>query len=102
MGYNTVVMFSNDQLQEAAKHPGEVMDHVRRAGMGLDSNERPWGIQVIPAYHADLAPIFIGGANSLKHIGDLMWTQKDDIPAILRAIAEKHGYKIAIRKRPPK
>jgi len=100
MGYNTVTLFSNDRISEARANPERTMDAIYAHALGNDRVPLPFNIQVQPAYHADLAPIFIGGANSLQMLGSVNWTQKSDIPRILREIAEEHGYKIAIRKRP--
>lgn len=100
MGYNTVVLFSNDQIDLARKNAQDAMDYICTGALGGNPGGRSYGIQVKPPFHADQAPIFIGGANSLKDIGEVYWSQKDDIPKILRAIAERHGYSIAIRKRP--
>lgn len=100
MGYNTVVMFSNDQITDARNDPKKTMDAVYARALGDDTKPVPYGIKAMAPYHADVAPIFIGGANNLTWLGDVHWSKKSDIPAVLRAIAEKHGYKIAIRSRP--
>lgn len=100
MGYNTVALFLNDRITDVRTEAQRSIDHIYERALRNDRNHGPFGIQVLPAYHADQAPIILGGANSIEIIGEVHWSQKEDIPSILRAIAYKHGFTISIRNKP--
>lgn len=101
MGYNTVVMFLNDNIDRVQKNPGEVIDAIHSRAIGNDRTWVPFGTTVLPSRHADDAQVIIAGANTLKVLANVHWHRMNDPVEIVRAIAREHGFKVAITK-PPK
>jgi hypothetical protein len=112
MGYNTVVMFLNDNIHECKEHAQEVMDAIYgRAAGGMDDervdNEdrphiqnhyrMPYQISVPTVHHADQTVLIAVGGNCctklLHTYGYSHHTEKDQV-RLLKEWAEKLGYRI--------
>ena len=112
MGYNTVVMFLNDNIHECREHAQEVMDAIYGRAAGCIDDERlkdeylndirrhyrvPYQISVPTVHHASETVILAVGGNCctklLHSYGSSHHTEEDQV-RLLKEWAEKLGYRI--------
>jgi hypothetical protein len=112
MGYNTVVMFLNDNIHECRENAQEVMDAIYgRAGGCMDDDNlenqknhvirqhyrMPYQISVPSVHHANETVLIAVGGNCctklLHTFGDSHHTEKDQL-RLLKEWAGKLGYRI--------
>lgn len=115
MGYNTVVMFLNDNIHECRKHAQEVMDAIYKMASGCMDDERvdkedrphiqnyyrmPYQISVPTVHHASETVLIAVGGNCctklLHTYGHGHSTEKDQLH-LLKEWADKLGYRVVKR-----
>lgn len=113
MGYNTVVMFLNDNIHQCKDHAQEVMDAIyNRAAGGIDDERAedenrpyiknhywmPYQISVPSVHHAsETALIAVGGncCTKVLHTYGCHHRDEEDQVKLLKEWADKLGYKVS-------
>lgn len=94
MGFNTVALFLNDRAHDIAKSVS-ILPRLKTAMSSGMCDDRGNGMHVLPSQHADCLQIVAAGGNTIRHIG--FASRLDDDEAILRKLADQHGFRL-VRK----
>lgn len=102
MGWNTSVLIYNDQLSsvEDPEFGKRLASAIRQMGGAPTKSIDIVGGIVIESHHADhCVPILVGGNNAwLIEKCFVRWSAADSEMQLLRALAEKHGFDLAVKK----
>ena len=102
MGYNTVFLLCNDQLDDIALNQQEFGEAIVKAttqacGRDIPFALKGFGVRLIQQEHADSLGIIALGGNTISHLGYVQVSNRGDDEAklkIIRQLAASMGYNL--------
>ena len=103
MGYNTVLFFCNDSMNEIKKHPEEFFNEILKGTSHCGTEPYEFGLgcsngfAVVSCQHADLTTVIAAGGNYASILGTTWGSshhEADSQVRILKELADKLGYRM--------
>lgn len=101
MGYNTAMMFLNDNLHTMRDDPEagrKIYDNIITARRGGGNQSYCMYGDAVESQHADSLQVVVVGGNRIRAVTSLYYLDMDDDEKILRGLAEHLGYSLRKKK----